>query len=357
MPYAERRDGKLTGRWISEFRGKFAKRAFTVKRDADDYETFVKLMGREPPSLTDDNANNTGRTYREVAELCKAAGGPKGKWLAGRDHSVIQRVDFCVSVIGDTDIGNVTRQTMQKITKALENRPGYGGKRKLSNATINRYLNAGGAVLSYAEQERLITKPKTPVLPEVSVSRGILKSYDQEDAILSCIRGWGMATEAFVIEVMVAAGVRRGEFFQLRPDQIENGCLNFQEDQTKNDEQRVVWIGEDRAAQLRAIVASGQMPKAWRMLRIFKKAAKACGYMDNLVLHSLRHTRNTRLRKEGVDIKTRMKMLGQKSIITSMRYDHVDMADQLEAAKKVEEARGDRRKKSDVVPFRPSKTA
>jgi hypothetical protein len=68
------------------------------------------------------------------------------------------------------------------------------------------------------------------------------------------------------------------------------------------------------------------------------------------VIHSLRHSINTRMRKKGVDIKIRMKKLGHKSVKTSMRYDHVDDADQLEAAKKLQRRAGIDAAPGDVDP-------
>jgi hypothetical protein len=54
------------------------------------------------------------------------------------------------------------------------------------------------------------------------------------------------------------------------------------------------------------------------------------------------------MRKEGVDMKVRMKVHGHKTAKTSMRYDYIDDADQLEAAKKVLKVRADKGKTADV---------
>jgi hypothetical protein len=63
------------------------------------------------------------------------------------------------------------------------------------------------------------------------------------------------------------------------------------------------------------------------------------------------------MRKEGVDMKIRMKVHGHKTAKTSMRYDHIDDADQLEAAKKVLKVGADKGKTADVLPFVALKTA
>jgi integrase len=98
---------------------------------------------------------------------------------------------------------------------------------------------------------------------------------------------------------------------------------------------------------------SGHLPLADKVLDNFKSARDRAGYPKNLVIHSLRHTRNTRLSKVEPDIKNRMQILGQKTVSTNLRYTHVFDKDQLEAAKKLEKRAGDRAQKASgqVVDF------
>jgi hypothetical protein len=85
MSYAERRKGKLSGRWVGEevVRGHRYRQAFDTKPEADGYEAYVKATGQEPPHK--DGAKHTGVTFAEVAALCRDAGGPRrGRWKAER---------------------------------------------------------------------------------------------------------------------------------------------------------------------------------------------------------------------------------------------------------------------------------
>jgi integrase len=191
-------------------------------------------------------------------------------------------------------------------------------------------------------------------------------TFEMEDAILAELERRGNYAEAICVRVLVETGMREGELCsKLRPAQItfdvdaegnENGWIGLEADQTKNDEPRLVYIRPDLARKLLALMQHGRVPKASRLLRLFKQAAKSCGAPRSIVIHSLRHTRNTRLRKAGVDMKIRMKMLGHKTTSASMRYDHVDVGDQLQAAKKVEVSRGGTGEKADVIPF-PSRAS
>jgi hypothetical protein len=156
MSYAERRKGKLTGRWIGEeiVRGKRFRRAHDTKSGADGYEAYVKATGEEPPHK--DAHKHTGVTFGDVAELCKEAGGPRrGRWKAGRDKAVQQRLAYVIAKLGLLDIAAVTTTELDKLVTGLQRRPGYQGRR-LSAGTINRYLTAASAVLTFASSRGYI---------------------------------------------------------------------------------------------------------------------------------------------------------------------------------------------------------
>ena len=381
MAYRETRDGKDTGWFYGEAHvtkpGEAPKRfrhRFDTMKAAQGYEVYVKLMGEEPPTM---GASTSGRTFASVAQECKAKGGPRGKWLRGRDQSIVQRVEYVTGIVGHIDIAAFARGDYQLIVESLRKRPPCAANNKLrgpakgstviSNATINRYLNAASAVLTFAvKAEYRPGKPETPLLPEEENERAILTSYEAEAAILSAMEARGDLVEALCVRVLVQSGMREGELLDwLQPrqitietdeDQNEYGCIHFEGKQTKNSSYRKAYIDADIARQIRTVMADGKLPSASHLVSTFKRAAKACGEPENLLIHSLRHTTNTRMRKEGVDIKIRMKVLGHKTVKTSMRYDHIDDGDQLEAAKKLRTARGKPTETAAVIPFAPLKS-
>lgn len=378
MSYAEKRDGALTGYWYGEALVKVKgepvrfRRRFAVKKDAEGYEVYVKLMGAEPPTM--EGELSSGRTFAAVAQECKDAGGPKGYWKRNRDPSIIQRVDYAVRVIGHIDIANVTRKTFELITKSLENRPAQGKKHKLSQSTINRYLNAASAVLNYAVLSDYIpAKPKVPLSEEHGKLQGTV-SFSQEDTIINAMKAAGDVVEAFCVRVLVETGLREGELLghprlgveplrasqitiETDEDQDENGLITLESDEAKNNAARSVYIRADLARELLILIRTKRLPKAFRLLKRFKAAVKSCGYPSNIVIHSLRHTRNTRLMNDGTDIKIRMGMMGHKTVQANLRYAHVNTADQLKAAKKLEKRRGDVAPEGEVVQFTSKRSA
>ena len=347
MAYADKRDGKPTGSFVGEWPQGRKKRRFKTLKDAKDYETFVKLMGREPPQVLDGLESTGQPTFAEVTEKAKAAGGPKGKWKAERDVSLCQRLAYCVQIIGAYEVHNITRSILKKISDSLAKRPGKFGE-PMTNATINRYLAAAAGVLEYAAREELIpAKPSVPWLTEDKKARDILMP-GQDATVLSLMREQGAHLEALVVEVLMATGLRAGELAKLGPDQITEveheggtyGCIGLRKDQTKNNTARSVIFPADLAKQIKAVIAAGNLPKRDRVLNVFKAACKRAGYDGNLVLHSLRHTRNERMRKAGVKKEVRMKSLGHKSERANSIYEHLDLEDQLNAAKIMENSAG-----------------
>jgi integrase len=74
------------------------------------------------------------------------------------------------------------------------------------------------------------------------------------------------------------------------------------------------------------------------------------GITGNVVIHSLRHTRNTRLKDAGVEQKIRMGILGHTSEAVNDIYTHTNLSDQLEAVKKLREHAGKAHRNNVVIP-------
>jgi integrase len=356
MAYADKKNGKATGSFVGEWPkgknnpGPAKKRRFKTMQEAKDYEAFTKLFGREPPAIEDGGPSAGELSYREVVVLAKAAGGPKGKWKAERDPSLMQRIDFGVGVIGDLGISRVDRAALAQIRD-------HAVIRARSNATRNRYMMAAHAVLSYAENEGLITAaPKSPMLDETTTRkyRDIL-SYGQDEIIIAQMAADGHEREAKCVDILIQTGLRSGELKKLKPEQItienirdeegtehECGVVRLGVGQTKNNKMRVAIFDAALAKYLKALAATDSVPDGYRLLDTFKLACERAGITGNIVIHSLRHTRGTRLRKAGVSDKLRQQMLGHISKEASEIYNHLDLTDQLEAVKKVQEYAGKR---------------
>lgn len=355
MPSPEKRDGKLTGFWYGEVDrrnkpgGLRFRQRFETKKEAEGYEVYIKATGEAPPWLA--GAGGSGHTFATVAADCKANYAP---WSSQKDRSVIQRLEFCISSkLGRVPIEAIGRAHLEALVIDLRARPGKG-KAKLAGSTVNRYLTAVSTVLTYATQDPAkYGKVQAPAIPWQTEGnrREETLSNDQEKALCSLMVASGHTTSAFLVRVLAASGMRAGELHKLRPEQIEIDTIRLKAADVKTKASRLIYIGEEMARELRAIVASKRMTEAARLRRQFKAAVRACGYSEELCLHSLRHTRATRLLESGADPQVTMQMMGWKTFATMQRYRHVNDDLQRAAAKKVSHRSGEMDADHIVVPF------
>jgi integrase len=350
--YPEKRGaGTLTGFWYADTQSKRYGRnrqRFDTKAAAEAADAYWKATGMVLPGTGQSSA---APTFAEVAKACKAAGGPSGKWLRGRDASMIQRLDYVIEQLGSLPVTAVDRKALEGLAAGLRKRKGTGRHidKPLSAATVDRYLDAASAVLTYAHMHGHITNK--PVAPKTNPASGRIHtlSPDQEDAVCRVLQERGHYVEAKLVRAFIASGLRSGEMFQLKPEQIKTDYIDVHGDQTKTDTSRRVWIDPELAKELRAIIAAGSMPDAFQMLRRFKAACKTCGYDDELCIHSLRHTTATRLLELGIDIAVVQRFLGHRDIKTTLRYAHVSDRMLAEAAKKLTHGGGETAPSSTVA--------
>lgn len=345
MAHAEKRDGKLTGRWMGEVdlrhkSGLRFRRAFESKRLAVGYEAYVRATGEEPPGL---DGEASGLTFTTVAQELKDAGGPGGVWARGKDASGIGRLQFVMdSKIGSLPINKVTYAAVEDFVAMLRKRPGMTAGAKLTSGTVNRYLSAISTVMAYAETKAYVASaPKLPWQKEIK-KRGRKTTETQDRAVHGWLVAQGWAAEAFVFTVLGVTGFRWGELEGLRPEQIEDEWVTLDNpDDIKNEEPRVAYIGQVMARELRAMVAAKALPGYDTMHKRLTLALKACGYESSRPIHTIRHTTCSRVVANEKNLPLAQRLLGHRNIQTTMGYVHHDRDALREAAKKLSPQRGE----------------
>jgi integrase len=333
MAWAETRDGKLTGRWLGRVRIeregralKFGPRAFDTKAAAELYETLTRATGQEPPQFASSEPEDA-KTFAQVAKECKELGGPKRKggarkWKAQRDPSVIQRVTTIAQLdwFGSKPIATVDEASLEELREKLAVRPGYHGG-TLSAATLNRYMAAASAVLTFAMQQKYIgIKPQVPIYDEDN-EKIVWLDENQETAICNALLSQGWDHEKLGVRVLIETGIRWGEFETLEPGQVDDGWIRLWK--TKTNRPRSAPISPETARSLRALLASGFQYKYCTFRDRFYAARDLCGQSSEITIHKLRHTTATRMVASGTDIRIVQKYLGHTRLSTTERYAHV----------------------------------
>lgn len=370
MSYAEKRGDDLTGKWYGEVRhprnGRFRRR-FITKDKADAYETHIKAFGEEPDWAREDDGGETiGRTFKDVALELKRVGGPDGVWARGKDKSILQRLEWVYesTKIGRTLIADVSYTLVeQELVEPLKCRPGQQEGDKLSPATVNRYLTAVSAVLSYAVKKHTKDDPyitAAPELPWQKVPRKKRHTYShvQQAAVTKVLHEAGHHVEAFLVDMLAQGGLRAGELLGVRPEQIVDDFIELDDPEgIKNEETRSVYIGTENAMRLRTFVVHGHMPTYHQLYTRLRAALKTCGYTMPRPLHSMRHTAATRTLEVELDVQVAQQLLGHRSINTTLGYRHVPKEVLRERAQKVSPHRGKEGDNTWVIDFAAIKKA
>lgn len=357
MAYGERRNGKLTGRWVCDAEYKNTDgsvdrwhKAFASKQEAEGAEAYFRATGQKPPHLV---AGPSPETFAAVAERFKEK---HREWLEGESNA--QRLEFAMAHLGKLPVGMIRTHQLEDYVDTVRARCGRAGKPPATQ-TVNNYLNAVSKVLRYANRLELI--PGMPEFPRKAwdgEERGVVP-WAAEDAICARLVELGNLTEAFLVRVLAGTGMRCGELFAIEPIQIElveqhgySGIL-LRADQTKNGKPRWVPLVLDGCRKLKAIIASGQLGNHSQLYDKMTRAAKWCGEIPDASPHWLRHTANTRMLDTGADSMIVSEIMGHSTGRMTQRYYHPDKPRLFEVAEKVQGRCGEIKKTSAVVEFAP----
>jgi len=230
------------------------------------------------------------------------------------------------------------RQVQAHMRAKLKPRPAnapkeFQQKRRWSDATINRHFSFLRHVLMLAVKDSKLTQNPVSGLkffPEVKRTR-----FLPEDE-LARLRGVMQQGDWELVAFAIETGLRRGEQFRLRWDQVDlgNGVLTLP--LPKGGKTRHVPLSEEARAILRSF--GSFLRSAWVfpglkdvtqpmdsrafLRRSFEPGLRKAGIVG-VCWHSLRHTAASRRVMAGVDLVSVKEILGHRDIQTTLRYAHL----------------------------------
>jgi len=241
-----------------------------------------------------------------------------------REFNYSQRVDWLlakriVSQFGeDTMLCTLTTAAIAEFQDGLL-------RKGLKPATANRHLSMISTMMRVAiDRGGLQARPKFPKNLKVRNGRVRFMSRDEEAAHVKWIEERGRAEHAAMIIVLLDTGMRMGEFYNLKAQDIDL-------------EQRVIHIWETKADLPRSIPMTSRVhnimslerthwqPNRSVFIKWWQKTRKDLGFADDThyVPHVCRHTCASRLVQAGVDILRVKQWLGHKDIQMTQRYAHL----------------------------------
>lgn len=227
----------------------------------------------------------------------------------------------------DTRLDEITTTVVDNFVAALD-------KKKLTGATINRYLSILSKILSRAKRkEQIARKPEIERRKETN-GRVRFISEEEETVILEYFHRANKMRMYYAVQILLDTGICVGELQKLRKkdvkfDEGRNGVIYLYD--TKNGTNRVVPLTARAKTALEELIRSTTSAENvvheyynW-IIRAWAGVKKYMQLTDdsNFVPHILRHTCCTRLIKKNANLKKVQKWMGHSSIQTTMRYTHL----------------------------------
>lgn len=245
------------------------------------------------------------------------------------ERTSVLNADDVVDLLGDVEVKHITHLAIEAMIQRLK-------ERGCSGATINRKLAALSKMLRLGETRGWIQRVPPIHRQRESQHRIRYLSADEESRVLGWFYQTGNLDMHSLVEFLIDTGVRLSEALEARWDAFEGDWLSLY--LTKNGGHRRVPMTPraKRAFESRP----KDSPRPWNL------TVSQCDYYwgrmrehlgletdSQFVIHALRHTFASRLVQRGVELQTVSKLLGHRSIVTTMRYAHLAPQNLMDAVK------------------------
>ena len=247
-------------------------------------------------------------TLKELLQIAK-----KPLWL-GKAYctTAIRNVEAFIEVVGDLPIKDVKTIHIDAFVNSMEG--------ILKDATVNRKLTNVHSVLKYAHDRDWIVKMPKITWKSEDNSRVRWISEAEEVKMLSLLASWGEHEIARFITVLIDTGMRRGELLGLKEKDVDGDWIRLWTSKTKGA--RSIPLSERAKSALSQgmfDITLGDLRAVWGKL----KSEMGLDADDDFVLHTLRHTAATRTLAKTKNVVVVQKLLGHKSVKTTLRYAHL----------------------------------
>lgn len=326
----------------------------TVKKSKTRYRVVVRLKGFPTECATfprkTDAEKWANKTENDMLE------GRYFKYSEARHHTVSEMIDrykndvlpnkserlryertyqlnYWKDEIGEKTLAEATPAVIAEVRDKLANTPARG-KRKRSNASVNRHLAALSAVFTLAVKEWMWLDD-TPMrkVTKLTEPRGRVRflSDDERKELLTACRDSHEPLLYPLVVVALSTGARQGELLSIRWSDVDfqRGLIRLEN--TKNNERRSVPLTghahdlvKDMAS-VRRIDTDLVFPfKGGKQgVRVPWEKSRAEAKIKDFTFHDLRHTAASYLAMNGATLAEIAEVLGHKTLAMVKRYAHL----------------------------------
>lgn len=275
-------------------------------------------------------------------------------------------LEFWVEKFGPMKVGEITRSDINAAVAELQTKPAMrktpdGVKATgvcITPATVNRYLASLSSVFNYAINHEIVEvhplkSGKVRKLTESSGRKRILTA-EEETRLYDAADASTWPAMRLFLRVCLTTAARKSEVLGLRWRDIHLDESVAILPKTKNGEPRALPLVDDvraaltEAKKVRPLASDfvffdplhPERPKnvdtIWRFVRqragLWKDREDK---LDQVVLHTTRHTVATKLLKNGANIAQAANITGHKTLAMLARYTHLAAQDAVELAQRV----------------------
>ena len=321
--YPERSKGKPTGLFVVEVtqEGKRHRARVSTMSEARQVERDMK-RGKWQVAAPEAPKSDL-LTLQGLLDKAKLKGFKRDQKRG--DRSLLE-IEWCLGHLGPhMPVESVSKESLESIRDArlkMGNKP----------TTADRYMAALSSLLHWGRDHDLVVRQPSVPYSGITNRRRAWLTVEQEVAIVQRMIDNGHVDEAICVVAMAQTGMRKGELLDIEIGQIDvrSGLITLL-DQKDGTGAEGLPIDPELAEKLREVFLRGR-PTYMSLRGRFKAAARACGHqvdqrdadgkpsLDNVVLHSLRHSTATRLILSGESPAVVQEYMRHKSWNTTRGY-------------------------------------
>lgn len=330
-------------------------KVFATKTEAKDW-----LRENESSAALAALGTSAGPTFSDLLDSFVKAPPTKGTRFWNAAH-----IDFWRAELGAMKTGGISRGTINACKAKLLVKPAvrytHSGPiemaKPLTPATVNRYLATLSSVLNFALQRGIIDmhpmKGGAVAKEKESEGRRRILTPDEEQRLYAACEASTWPMMRLLLRVCLTTAARKSEVLNLRWQDVDFDRSVAMLPKTKNDSSRALPLVSDvkaaltEAKKVRPLSSDyvffdprhPERPKNINML--WKAVRKRAGLwqdredpLDQVVLHTTRHTVATKLIRVEKNIAKVQNITGHKTLAMLSRYTHLDTDDAVELAER-----------------------
>ncbi|API58449.1 hypothetical protein BSL82_03330 [Tardibacter chloracetimidivorans] len=313
MPiYPDKKNGKLTGRWRVETQ----KGTFRLRGRFDTYEEAQAAEVDYQRRLDTGEAQEAKRRSEVPETLLEGLKKAPAIWRGKRSaHTSMSRLTIAADILGHSKkIDDITTTDIDSLVDRLY-------ERKVSEATINRYLSTVHTFMKWAKDRGARTKD-LPKFPWKDEDEGRIRWITPAEEM--ALKDNLPENVWMTVKADIKTGMRRSEILTLEREQLQDRWVHLWK--TKSGSPRSIPVDEETFENLSQIVIDRTIPNVHQLRYAWEQAREAMGLKSDpwFVFHACRHTCCTRLVMANVNLRVIQRFMGHKRIETTLRYAHVN---------------------------------